>query len=225
MSGLASAFVAIVSRDLALALRRASDTVAVITFFVLAIVLFPLGVGPDPAVLARIAAGTIWVAALLAAMLSLDRLFLADHDDGSLDLFLVAPLPLEALVLAKCAAHWLTTGLPLIVAAPLLAILMSMPFDGFAVLVAAMALGTPTLSLVGAIGAALTVGVRRGGVLVPLLVLPLVIPVLIFGVAAVDGAIEGAYVGGQLMVLGAILLVALVLAPWAAAAGLRLAAE
>ena len=225
MSGLASAFVAIVRRDLALALRRASDTVAVITFFVLAIVLFPLGVGPDPAVLARIAAGTIWVAALLAAMLSLDRLFLADHDDGSLDLLMVAPLPLEALVLAKCAAHWLTTGLPLIVAAPLLAILMNMPFAGFAVLVAAMALGTPTLSLVGAIGAALTVGVRRGGALVPLLVLPLVIPVLIFGVAAVDGAIEGAHVGGQLMVLGAILLAALVLAPWAAAAGLRLAAE
>jgi heme exporter protein B len=225
MSGIAAALVAIVRRDLALALRRASDTVAVITFFVLAIVLFPLGVGPDLAVLARIAAGTIWVAALLAAMLSLDRLFLADHDDGSLDLFLVSPLPLEAVVLAKCTAHWLTTGLPLIVAAPLLAILMNMPFAGFPVLVAAMALGTPTLSLVGGIGAGLTVGVRRGGVLVPLLVLPLVIPVLIFGVAAVDRAIEGANVGGQLMVLGAILLAALVLAPWAAAAGLRLAAE
>lgn len=225
MSGLAAALVAIVRRDLALALRRASDTVAVITFFVIAIVLFPLGVGPDLAVLARIAAGTIWVAALLAAMLSLDRLFLADHDDGSLDLLLVSPLPLEAVVLAKCAAHWLTTGLPLIVAAPLLAILMNMPFAGFPVLVAAMALGTPTLSLVGGIGAALTVGVRRGGALVPLLVLPLVIPVLIFGVAAVDRAIEGAHVGGQLMVLGAMLLAALVLAPWAAAAGLRLAAE
>lgn len=220
-----SAFFALIRRDLALAWRRASEIVAVITFFVLAIVLFPLGVGPDLAILARIAAGTIWVAALLAGMLSLDRLFLADHDDGSLDLLMVSPLPLEALVLAKCCAHWLTTGLPLIVCAPLLAVLMNLPWSGFGTLVLAMALGTPTLSLVGAIGAALTVGVRRGGTLVPLLVLPLVIPVLIFGVGAVDGAIVGASVSGQLMILAAALLVALVLAPFAAAAGLRLAAE
>ena len=139
----------IARRDVRLALRRAGDTVAVVTFFVIAIVLFPLGVGPELSVLARIASGTIWVAALLAAMLSLDRLFLADHDDGSLDLLLVAPVPLEVAVLAKCAAHWLTTGVPLIVTAPLLAVLMNLSFEGLGALVLAMALGTPTLSLVG----------------------------------------------------------------------------
>jgi heme exporter protein B len=220
-----SAIFSLIRRDLALAWRRASEIVAVLIFFVLAIVLFPLGVGPDLAVLSRIAAGTIWVAALLAAMLSLDRLFLPDHDDGNLDLLMASPLSLEAIVLAKCCAHWLVTGLPLIVCAPVRAILMNLPWEGFATLVLAMALGTPTLSLVGAIGAALTVGVRRGGTLVPLLVLPLVIPVLIFGVGAVDGAVAGASVSGQLMILAAALLVALVLAPFAAAAGLRLAAE
>ena len=220
-----SAIFSLIRRDLALAWRRASEIVAVLIFFVLAIVLFPLGVGPDLAVLSRIAAGTIWVAALLAAMLSLDRLFLPDHDDGSLDLLMASPLSLEAIVLAKCCAHWLFTGLPLIVCAPVLAILMNLPWEGFATLVLAMALGTPTLSLVGAIGAALTVGVRRGGTLVLLLVLPLVIPVLIFGVGAIDGAVAGASVSGQLMILAAALLVALVLAPFAAAAGLRLAAE
>jgi heme exporter protein B len=215
----------IAGRDLRLALRRAGDTVAVVTFFVIAIVLFPLGVGPELSVLARIASGTIWVAALLAAMLSLDRLFLADHDDGSLDLMLLAPVPLEVVVLAKCAAHWLTTGVPLIVAAPLLAVLMNFDFSGLGALILAMALGTPTLSLVGAVGAALTVGVRRGGALVPLLVLPLVIPVLIFGVAAIDLAVMGADPSAPLMVLGGILLAALVLAPWAGAAALRLSAE
>jgi heme exporter protein B len=215
----------IVRRDVRLALRSAGDTIAVVTFFVIAIVLFPLGVGPELAVLSRIAAGTIWVAALLAAMLSLDRLFLADHDDGSLDLILLAPLPLEAVVLAKCLAHWIVTGVPLIIVAPLLAILMNLSFDGFATLILAMLLGTPILSLVGAIGAALTVGVRRGGTLVPLLVLPLVIPVLIFGVGAIDASIAGTSASGPLMVLGAMLLAALVLAPWATAAALRLATE
>jgi len=217
--------VALARRDLRLAFRRAGDTVAVVTFFVIAIVLFPLGVGPELAVLSRIAAGTVWVAALLASMLSLDRLFLADHEDGSLDLLLLAPVPLGAVVMAKCAAHWLTTGVPLILAAPLLALLLNMSLDGLGALVAAMALGTPVLSLIGAIGAALTVGVRRGGALVPLLVLPLVIPVLIFGVAAVDGAVLGVGAAAPLMVLGGMLLAALVLAPPAAAAALRLAAE
>lgn len=215
----------IARRDLRLAFRRAGDTVAVVTFFVIAIVLFPLGVGPELSVLARIASGTIWVAALLAAMLSLDRLFLADHDDGSLDLLLLAPVPLEVVVLAKCAAHWLTTGVPLIVAAPLLAVLMNLDVGGLGALILAMALGTPTLSLIGAVGAALTVGVRRGGALVPLLVLPLVIPVLIFGVAAIDLAVIGADASAPMMVLGGILLAALVLAPWAGAAALRLSAE
>ena len=215
----------ILRRDVRLALRSAGDTVAVVTFFVIAIVLFPLAVGPELGVLSRIASGVIWVAALLAAMLSLERLFLADHEDGSLDLIILAPIPLEAVVLAKCLAHWLVTGVPLIVAAPLLAILMNLSFDGFATLILAMALGTPTLSLVGAIGAALTVGVRRGGTLVPLLVLPLVIPVLIFGVAAIDAAVAGTPADSALMVLGAMLLAALVLAPWATAAALRLSTE
>ena len=215
----------ILRRDVRLALRSAGDTVAMVTFFVIAIVLFPLAVGPELGVLSRIASGVIWVAALLAAMLSLERLFLADHEDGSLDLIILAPIPLEAVVLANCLAHWLVTGVPLIVAAPLLAILMNLSFDGFATLILAMALGTPTLSLVGAIGAALTVGVRRGGTLVPLLVLPLVIPVLIFGVAAIDAAVAGTPADSALMVLGAMLLAALVLAPWATAAALRLSTE
>ena len=219
------AFGHIVARDLRLALRRPTDAVSVVLFFILAIVLFPLGVGPEPNLLARIGAGTIWVAALLAAMLSLDHLFQQDYDDGSLDLLALAPVPLELLVLAKCLTHWLTTGVPLIIAAPLLAVLMNMSADGFAVLVLAMLLGTPILSLVGAIGAALTVGARRGGVLLSLLVLPLVIPVLIFGVSAVDAALLGVSPASHLLLLGGLLAAAVFLCPWAAAAGLRLTLE
>ncbi len=219
------AFGHIVGRDLRLALRRPTDAVSVVLFFILAIVHFPLGVGPEPNLLARIGAGTIWVAALLAAMLSLDHLFQQDYDDGSLDLLALAPVPLELLVLAKCLTHWLTTGVPLIIAAPLLAVLMNMGADGFAVLVLAMLLGTPILSLVGAIGAALTVGARRGGVLLSLLVLPLVIPVLIFGVSAVDAALLGVSPASHLLLLGGLLAAAVFLCPWAAAAGLRLTLE
>jgi len=220
-----NAFIAIVRRDVTLALRRVSDTVSVVLFFVLAIVLFPLGIGPELNVLARIAAGTIWVAALLAAMLSLDRLFQVDADEGGLDLLVLAPLPLEAVVLAKCLAHWLVTGVPLILSAPILSILLNMGGDGFLVMILAMALATPTLSLIGAVGAALTVGARRGGVLVSLLVLPLLTPVLILGASAVDLAVAGLNATPLLMLLGAMLLVAVLLCPWAAAAGLRLAAE
>lgn len=219
------ALLAIVRRDLKLALRRLGDSASVVMFFVLAIVLFPLGVGPELAVLSRIAAGTVWVAALLAAMLSLDRLFQADFDDGSLDLIALAPVPLGAVVLAKCLAHWLTTTLPVIIAAPLLAVLMNMPASGLPMLVLAMAIGTPVLSLIGAIGGALTVGLRRSGVLLSLLVLPLATPVLIFGVAAVDAALQGLSPAPHLMILGAQLLVALALCPWAAAAALRLALD
>lgn len=215
----------IARRDLRLALRRAGDMVALATFFVIAVALVALGVGPELPVLGRIAAGVLWVAALLAAMLSLDRLFLADHEDGSLDLLLLTPIPLEAVVLAKCAAHWLTSAAPLILLAPFLAVLMNLNVAAMGTLVLAMALGTPVLTLVGAVGAALTVGARRGGALVPLLVLPLVSPVLIFGAAAVNASAVGAPATGQLMVLGGLLLAALVLAPWAAAAALRLAAE
>ena len=220
-----NAFIAIVRRDVTLALRRLSDTVSVVLFFVLAIVLFPLGIGPEPNVLARIAAGTVWVVALLAAMLSLDRLFQVDADEGGLDLLVLAPLPLEAVVLAKCLAHWLVTGVPLILSAPILSILLNMGGGGFLVMILAMALATPTLSLIGAVGAALTVGARRGGVLVSLLVLPLLTPVLILGASAVDLALTGLNATPLLMLLGAMLLVAVLLCPWAAAAGLRLAAE
>ena len=220
-----SAFWCIVRRDLRLALRRGGDSVNVMVFFVIAITLFPFGVGPESNILARIAPGVIWVAALLAAMLSLDRLFRDDYDDGSLDLLTLAPLALEFTVLAKCLAHWLTTGLLLAAASPLLALIMNMDADGFAALLAAMLLGTPVLSLVGAIGAALTVSLRRGGVLISLLVLPLFIPVLIFGVGAVDAAVYGLAASPHLMVLGAMLLAALPLCPWAAAAALRLSLE
>jgi heme exporter protein B len=215
----------ILARDLRLALRQGLDAVMAVTFFIIAVALFPLGVGPEPNILARIAAGVIWVAALLAAMLSLDRLFQHDFEDGSLEQLVLAPAPLELIVLAKVAAHWITTGLPLIVAAPLLAVLMNMGADGFLVLLATMLLGTPSLSLIGAIGAALTLGARRGGVLIALLVLPLYIPVLIFAVAAVDAALTGVSVRPHILLLGAILAAALPLAPWAAAAALRQAVE
>ena len=220
-----NAFRCIVRRDLRLAFRRGGDSANVVVFFVLTITLFPFGIGPEPAVLARVAPGVIWVAALLAAMLSLDRLFRDDHDDGSLELLTLGPLPLEITVLAKCLAHWLTTGLLLVVAAPLLAVLLDMSARGFATLVAAMLLGTPVLSLVGAIGAALTVSLRRGGVLISLLVLPLYIPVLVFGVGAVDAAVYGLAARPHLLVLGGMLLAALPLCPWAAAAALRLSSE
>lgn len=220
-----SVFAAVLRRDLRLALRRTGDTVAAVTFFVIAVSLFPLGIGPDPAIVARIAAGTVWVAALLAAMLSLDRLFAADRDDGSLDLLLLAPAPTEAVVLAKCLAHWLASGVPVVVVAPLLALAMDLGPRAAAAAVLAMLLGTPVLSLLGAVGAALTVGVRRGGALVPLLVLPLAIPVLIFGAAAIDRAAANGAVGAPFLMLGALLLAALALAPWAAAAALRVAAE
>ncbi len=218
-------FVALVRRDLALGLRQNGTMVATLTFFVLAVALFPLGVGPEPGILSRIAPGVVWVAALLATTVSLDRLFQADYEDGSLELLLLQPLPLELTVLAKCLAQWLLTGLPLTVLSPLLGVLMQLHPDGLGVLTLAMAAGTPALSLIGAIGAALTVGVRRGGVLLSLLVLPLMIPVLIFGVAAVDAATQGLGARPHLLLLGGMSVAALALAPLAAAAGLRLAVE
>jgi heme exporter protein B len=197
----------------------------VVVFFVLAVILFPFGVGPEQTVLARIGAGVIWVVALMAAMLSLERLFLADYEDGALDILALAPVPLEIVVLAKAAAHWLTTGLPLIIVAPVLAVLFNLPQAAFGALELSMLMGTPTLSLVGAIGAALTLGARRGGVLISLLILPLYIPVLIFAVAAIDTAVQGLETGPSLQILLALLLLALVLGPIAAAAALRQALE
>ena len=215
----------IVRRDLRLALRQGSDSVMVVTFFVLTVVLFPFGIGPEANILERTSAGVLWVTALLASMLSLDRLFQADYDDGSLELLALTPTALEVLVIGKVAAHWLTTGLPLIVAAPVLAVLLHMNADGFGTLVLTMLLGTPTLSLIGAMGAALVLGARRGGVLLSLLVLPLYVPVLIFGVSAIDATVQGLPAKAQLLVLGGMLLAALPLTPWAAAAALRQALE
>jgi heme exporter protein B len=196
-----------------------------LVFFVIALSLFPFGVGASPDILARIGAGVIWVVALLAVLLTLDRLWQADFEDGSLELVLLSPTPLELLVVAKCLAHWFTSGLLLAVASPLLALLMNLPLEGWWALPLALLLGTPTLTLVGSIGAALLLGSRRGSVLIALLVLPLYIPVLIFGVAAVEGVLMGLGGSAPFLILGAILLLALALTPFATAAALRLALE
>lgn len=219
------AVLGLIRRDLALARRSAGDTLAAVAFFLLACGLFPFGVGPDPDVLARIAPGVVWVAALLAALLPLDRLLGADYDDGTLDQLLVSGLHPAAVAAAKAAAHWLATALPLLVAAPAGAIMLNLPLAAVPALVAALALGMGVLSLLGTAGAALTLGARRGGVLLPLLVLPLAIPVLIFGAAAVEAASLGLPVRSHLAMLAAMLAAALPLAPLAAGAALRAAAE
>jgi heme exporter protein B len=208
-----------------MAFRQGFDSVMVVMFFILAVILFPFGVGPEGNILARIAPGVIWVAALLSTMLSLERLFQTDFEDGSLELLVLSPVPLEVVVVARVIGHWLTTGLPLIIASPLLAVFLNMHADGYPMMLAALALGTPTLSLIGAVGAALILGARRGGVLLSLLVLPLFIPVLIFGVSAVDAALGGFSVKAQLLILGALFLAAAPLCSWAAAAALRQAVE
>ena len=218
-------FAAMVARDLRLALRQGVDAAMAVLFFVVAVSLFPFGVGAEAEVLARIAPGVLWVMALLAALLSLDRLFLADFEDGSLELIALAPAPLALSVLAKIAAHWLVTGLPLVLATPFLGLLMNLPVAGFAILILAMLLGTPVLSLIGAVGAALALGARRGGVLIALLVLPLYVPALIFGAAAVDAALLGQPARPHLLLLGALLAAALPLCPLAATAALRQATE
>ncbi|AUG54115.1 heme exporter protein CcmB [Thalassospira marina] len=216
---------AILTRDLRLALRQGADSIMVVAFFIVTTTLFPFGVGPEANILARIASGVIWVSALLAAMLSLERVFQTDFEDGTLELLALSPVPLELVVLGKVLAHWLTTGLPLIIAAPLMAVMLNMNSAGFGTLMLAMLVGTPALSLIGAIGAALILGARRGGVLVSLLVLPLYIPVLIFGAGAVEAALLGLPAGEHLQIMGAILLLTLALAPLAAAKALRLAVE
>ena len=215
----------LVQRDLLMAWRRSSDIFSVVMFFVLAVVLFPLGVGPELDTLRKIAPGIIWVAALLAAMLSLDQLFQSDADDGSLDLLLLAPIPLETIVIAKCCAHWMVTGLPLILVAPILGILLNFPLSGFAVMIITLVISTPTISLLGSVGAALTIGARRGGVLVALLILPLLTPILIISANAVDLALVGLNYTPLIALLGAFFLICLVVCPFVAAAALRLAAE
>ncbi len=218
-------FLEVIRRDLRLALRQGSDSIMVVTFFVLTVVLFPFGIGPESGVLERVSAGVLWVTALLASLLSLDRLFQADYEDGSLELLVLTPTPLEIVVIAKVCAHWLTTGLPLLVAAPVLAVLLHMNGDGFATLLLTMLIGTPILSLIGGIGAALVLGARRGGVLLSLLILPLYVPVLIFGVGAIDAAVGARDATPHLLILGGLLAAALPLSPWATAAALRQALE
>jgi heme exporter protein B len=219
---LTRAFLAIIRRDLVLAFRRRAEMINPLLFFILVITLFPLGIGAQPNLLQAIAPGVIWVAALLAAMLSLDSLFRSDFDDGSLEQMLLSPHPASLLVLAKVIAHWLVTGLPLLLVAPLLAVFLGLPSQALGVLLLTLLLGTPVLSLIGAIGVALTVGLRRGGMILSLLVLPLYVPVLIFAGNAVQMAAGGLPVDAQISILMAMLLLALVLAPWPTAAALKM---
>jgi heme exporter protein B len=212
-------------RDLRLALRRRADTAAALFFFVIVASLFPLGVGPEPALLRTMAPGVVWVAALLASMLSLGRLFADDHQDGTLEQLLLSVCPLPLIVLAKMAAHWLCSGLALTLVAPLLALQFGLPSSSIVVLTLSLLIGTPVLSLIGGIGAALTVGVRGAGVLLSLLVLPLCVPVLIFGAGAVDALAAGLSVSAHYSLLGAMLVLSLFAAPIAAAAALRIALE
>jgi heme exporter protein B len=216
------AFLALITRDMQLVFRHTSDAVNPVLFFVIATSLFPLGLSPQPELLRSIAPGILWVNALLATLLALDSLFRTDFDDGTLEQILLSPVPTPILVLAKITAHWLVTGVPLILCAPLLAMLLGLPQAAWGTLLLALLLGTPMLSLVGAIGVALTVGLRRGGALLALLVLPMYVPVLIFGAHAVDAAAAGVPVSGQLLLLAAMFILALTLAPFAAAAALRI---
>jgi heme exporter protein B len=220
-----NAFIAIVRRDLLLAARRKSEVLTALFFFMIVVSLFPLGIGPETAMLRRIAPGVLWVAALLAAMLSLGRLFATDHQDGTLEQMALSPTPLALLVSGKVFAHWLTSGLPLVLLAPVLGLQFDLSPRSLGILMISLLLGTPLLSLIGAIGAALTLGVRGGGVLLSLLVLPLYIPALIFGAGAVEADMAGLGAGGHLSLLGALLALAAFFAPWAATAALRIALE
>ena len=220
-----TALYGIFRHDLSLAMRQGGDTGLVLAFFILAVVLFPFGVGPEAEILARIAAGILWVAALLAALLSLDRLYQSDYEDGGLELIALTPLPLELAILAKSAAHWVATGLPLVLASPLLALFVDLDPRAIPTLVASLLLGTPFLSLIGSVAAALTLGARRQGVLLSLLVLPLYVPPLIFGAGAVEASALGTASRPDLLILGALTLAALPLALWASAAALRQALE
>lgn len=212
---------ALLLRDLRLAIRAGGGFGLALAFFLIATVLVPFGVGPDQEVLARIAPGILWVGALLACLLSLDRIFALDFEDGSLDLLATAPMPLEGVVGIKALAHWITTGLPLTLAAPVFGVLLNLPGQAFGLLVVTLALGTPALSMIGTFGAALTVGLRRGGLLLSLLVLPLYVPTLIFGADAVRRAAEGLPVEAPVLMLAGITAGAVALLPFAAAAAIR----
>lgn len=223
--GLWSAVRCVVMRDLTLAGRRLADVLTTLFFFVIVVSLFPLGVGPEMEVLRGIAPGVVWVAALLASMLALGRLFTGDYADGTLEQLLLAPQPLAVLVLGKVAAHWLVTGAPLVLMAPLLGLQFGLSGELLVTLLVTLSLGTPALSLVGAVGAALTLGLRGGGVLVSLLVLPLYVPVLIFGAGAVEAVASGLGAEAHVSLLGAFLVLALCFGPWVTAAALRISLE
>lgn len=218
-------FTTLLMRDLRLVLRRPGDVGVVLAFFVVATVLFPLGIGPETNVLARIAAGVLWCAALFAALLSLERLFAADYEDGSLDLLLLAPWPLELAALAKCLAHWIVTGLPLSLLAPLLGVAFGLDGESLLALGATLLVGTPTLSLIGGLAAALTLGARKSGALLALLALPLCVPTLIFGAGAIETLAAGDGIVTHVAILAALALVTLATTPWAIAAALRQAGE
>ncbi|MFA7282466.1 MAG: heme exporter protein CcmB [Sterolibacterium sp.] len=223
--GTLGVLVAVARRDLLLALRRKSEVMTVLFFFVIVVSLFPLGIGPEMGLLRTIAPGVLWVAALLAAMLSLNRLFAADYADGTLEQMVLSPAPLGLLVIGKILAHWLVTGLPLVLIAPVLGLQYDLDGRALGVLILSLLIGTPLLSLIGAIGAALTLGVRGGGVLLSLLTLPLYIPALIFGAGAVEADISGLGAAGHLSLLAALLALSCFFAPWATTAGLRIALE
>ena len=223
--GSMSGFTAVVKRDVTLAMRRKTEVITAIFFFVVVAALFPLGIGPEMTTLRLVAPGILWVGALLASMLSLGRLFAADYADGTLEQMALAPTGLTVLVAAKVVAHWLLSGLPLVVLAPVLGMQFNLPADALWILTLSLLIGTPVLSLIGAIGAALTLGVRGGDVLIALLVLPLYVPTLIFGAGAVQAEISGLGASAHLSILMAMALIAAVLSPWASAAALRLALE
>ncbi len=220
-----SGFTTLLARDLRLVWRRPGDVGVVLAFFVVATVLFPLGIGPETNVLARIAAGVLWCAALFAALLSLERLFATDYEDGTLDLLLLAPWPLELAALAKCTAHWIVTGLPLSLLAPVLGIAFGLDGPSLLALGVTLLIGTPTLSLIGGLAAALTLGARKSGALLALLALPLCVPTLIFGAGAIEALAAGEGIVTHVAILAALALVALATTPWAIAAALRQAGE
>ena len=214
-------FLALVQRDLILVYRSANDAWVVLFFFVIAVTLFPLGIGPDPSVLQQFSGGIIWICALLSAMLSLDGVFQSDFDDGSLDQMILTSYPLELLVLGKCLVHWLTTGFPILLISPVLATMLNMNLASYSTLLITMLLGTPTISLMGGVGAALVLGSRLSGVLISLIILPLIIPILIFSVAAINASGESIDTSSAVSLLGALLIISSVFCPWAAAATLR----
>ena len=224
-TGIGGAIACVIVRDLRLALRRRADTAAALIFFLIVASLFPLSIGPEPELLRAMAPGVIWVGALLASMLSLTRMFAADHQDGTLEQLLLAAHPLPLLVAGKIIAHWLCSGLPLALVAPLIALQYDLGGEATLALTGALLLGTPVLSLIGAVGAALTVGVRGAGVLLSVLVLPLYVPVLVFGASAVNASGAGLGVSAQFSILGALLVGAAFLAPPACAAALRIAVD